>query len=217
MLYISRRVFYNGADYNAQNDSSLRVGVVDTDDGREEFVSLNTLKAISQEGKVNINGLSRNVRGMRDVHPYQIDASPLQTKFRLLRGVSVVTWNGEIVDIDWDNDSIKAPVSIRLSDFAPTCADFVLYGADYTNDHAITLVFDDNISVTESSFEVWPFLGPGGIGVVFDLRGLTNPNTLLALYKTAYRSLEAYDERQFTLPVIDFDDRKERMRKRFYV
>lgn len=215
MLYISRRVHYRGAVYDVRDDSALRFGVVDTDDNEEQFVSINALRQINSEGKVQISGVDKQIRSVRDVHPYQINASPLQMKMRMLKGVSVVTWNDKVVDISWDNSRICTPVSVRLSDFATICGDFVLYGVDITHGHKITLILDDNIKITDASFEVWPYVGPDGIGVVFDLKELTNPNYLNVIYKTVFRSLEAYDEHDYPVPVIDFGSRITEMNKKF--
>lgn len=215
MLYISRRINYLGADYSVQDDSALRFGVVDTDDWAEEIVGLNALKAISSAGDIKIFGLSNPVRSTRDVHPYQPNPTPFQTKLNMLKGVSVAVNNDVIVDINYDVRRVTSPVRLRLSDFASECGDYILYGVEVCTGHKLTLVLDDTLIIRETSFEVWPFVGPDGIGVVFDMRELTNLNTLNLVYKTVFRSLEAYDTLCFSVPVIDYENRIIEMNKRY--
>lgn len=142
MLFISRIVRVNGQKY----------GVVDTDDGVEELVSLVSIKDAIRNG-VDIAGV---YRGEVDCSIDYIEVwkglrnSVKQTKLYTVYGIDIRTWDGIICHINWDRDKLRHPVSVRLSDYGVRCGDgiFVAYMADYYTSNPITFVFDDKISIS---------------------------------------------------------------------
>lgn len=163
MLYISRRIGAN------------KVGVVDTDDGVEQIISLYQFGS-SMYKKLGVRGCTFTGRYQSGaiVLPYQPDEtrSPVQLKARLLTGVDIKVYNDIVTNINLST-VLNPPVTIRLSDFGSKCSDCLLLGNKDTGRHIITLVFDNKISVGDDAFrrdiEIIG-LGVQGVGVKFDLR-----------------------------------------------
>lgn len=163
MLYISRRIGAN------------KVGVVDTDDGVEQIISLYQFGS-SMYKKLGVRGctFTGGYQSGAIVLPYQPDEtrSPVQLKARLLTGVDIKVYNDIVTNINLST-VLNPPVTIRLSDFGSKCSDCLLFGnGENIGRHIITLVFDDKISVGEDVFRHDIDVvsnGVQGIGAKFDL------------------------------------------------
>lgn len=197
MLYISRRIGANKA------------GVVDTDDGVEQIISLYQLGS-SMYKKLGVRG--RTFTGMYQssviVLPYQPDEtrSPIQLKARLLTGVDIKVYNDIVTNINL-SAVLNPPVTIRLSDFGSKCSDCLLLGNKDTGRHIITLVFDNKISVGDDAFrrdiEIIG-LGVQGVGVKFDLREAEDVSKI-------YSGLIRFNGWQILSSVIDHRERFDSM------
>ena len=197
MLYISRRIGANKA------------GVVDTDDGVEQIISLYQFGS-SMYKKLGVRGFT--FTGMYQssviVLPYQPDEtrSPIQLKSRLLTGVDVKVYNDIVTNINLST-VLNPPVTIRLSDFGSKCSDCLLLGNKATGRHIITLVFDNKISVGDDAFrrdiEIIG-LGVQGVGVKFDLREVEDVSKI-------YSGLIRFNGWQILSSVIDHRERFDSM------
>lgn len=197
MLYISRRIGANKA------------GVVDTDDGVEQIISLYQFGS-SMYKKLGVRGCT--FTGMYQssviVLPYQPDEtrSPIQLKSRLLTGVDVKVYNDIVTNINLST-VLNPPVTIRLSDFGSKCSDCLLLGNKDTGRHIITLVFDNKISVGDDAFrrdiEIIG-LGVQGVGVKFDLREVEDVSKI-------YSGLIRFNGWQILSSVIDHRERFDSM------
>lgn len=174
MLYISRVV---GIQF---------IGVVDTDDGVEEIVPIFKVREIVSGG-IPIKGVeAKSPRGaiFAPILPYQVPEtySPLQSKLKFATGIDVLVYNDMVTSIRFDAKKLKAPVAIRLSSFAPKCADCILFGNSCAFRHVITLVLDDKVQVGVRTFRREEGIdgtnGVQGLGVKFDLREITKPDVI---------------------------------------
>lgn len=205
MLFLSR---YYGLD---------KYGVVDTDDGVEEFVDRQMLiKAciigVEIEGSdVHRSTVSAGAFMLTGAAPWQDIKSltPLQVKTKMILKVDVVTYNGMITNILWEPDEIMEPVTLRLSDFAGIVADRVFFGNAPCAMHKITVILDDKLELLERAL-LKPnlSLGVDGLGIIFDLRDIKSEQ----LARRAYRQLfyKAYDM-SIDRSIIDDEDRKHRI------
>ena len=190
MLFVSR---YIGTD---------KYGVVDTDDGVEEVVTLNDIEhAVLQQG-LEINGAvihrdfpqrdgGKGHKWLDYAKPFQDDSSKtsFQEYVKREQSVEVNVYNSTITCIHAANRRIRRPVSIRLSDFAPAIGDCVLSPNATVGRHILTLVFDDKLkSLTELSFRMAKYseaserYGVESHGVVFDMRELSSNELAFKVY-----------------------------------
>lgn len=176
MLFISRYIGKNN------------YGVVDSETGVEQTYSFSDIEHRCLNSSFDIKGVtvgyqqvSKDLGFMcvEEIRPYQpIDTmTVLQTKLGIMQHVCVTVYNGSITSVRWDSDRIKSPVSVRLSDFGVSCADCFLYGNKDIGRHKVTLVLDSGVCFCQSSFLLKHNafeVGPGGIGVVFDVHELSD-------------------------------------------
>ena len=171
MLYISRYIDIG------------TYGLVDTDDGREEVVSLLELSDAVYNHNIQIYGVDKkeNFLCVLDsyVHVYQ-PAETLtreQLKLRMLGLVDIKCYKDMITSISWRGELIKKPIRIRLSDFGTDCADYLFAHSNEYGTHKVTLVLDEKIHFGPESFCVKTFddsfVAAYGIGVVFDVSELS--------------------------------------------
>lgn len=206
MLYVSRHFgmhFY---------------GVVDTDDDTEEIVTRSRLVQCVEEDGLTIRGADLIAGGKRvgETRPCQVlsEMTQLQIKTDLMKFTEVKTFKTYITSIHWRHKEINTPVTIRLSDFGSKCADCILWENDVCKRHVITLVLDDKVEYSDQVFrrdESINILGPHGLGVVFDMRDVHNPETAEWLYK----HLHHQDGFRCLDYIIDSDSRKKYMRSVF--
>lgn len=204
MLYISRWVGYDGS-----------VGIADTDDGVEEIVSNKCMaEAVLEDGLV--------VSGWGSLHhtvqPHG-EKTPLQLKTKLLQFTDVDIYKGAISSIRWDIDHMRHPVTIRLSDFATSCHDFILRGNDIIDFKCMTLVFDDKLarmSLYSLAAVVWP---ESDIfeDVYYDLREVKDTMLALSIYRSIFSCVELPNYGDLAIQsrilesVIDIEGRCEKM------
>lgn len=216
MLYISRYIGLN------------EFGVVDTDDGVEEVVTLQQVIRACGPLNVQIAGVETHIRGFSygkksfvdSVLAYQdpITKTSLQLKLSLLGHVDVVTYGNMITNVLWDFDKIKEPVFVCLSDFGSCCGDRILWGNANRGEHKITLILNDKIEFGPKTFRLsdkeqrWS-VGIDGVGVMFDIHELHDDYKAQLVYQ-ALMIDEVFDLLLLE-SVIDSEERKQRMVERF--
>lgn len=206
MLFISRHV---GVDW---------FGVVDTDDGSEEFIDRVGLVRADEFG-VEIHGISHLPNGRIDsITPYQSlnTFTALQTKLKLLSHVDVRVYDGAITYLYWDSAYVPKNISIRLSDFGTSVEDCIFAENPCSYGGTVTIIVDNKITdVSEYAFRMdeygWSVemsgLGHKGLGVIFDLREVESDD----IRRWIYSQLDAYAGDSFEC-IIDSDFHKAEMR-----
>lgn len=216
MLYISR---YIGKD---------AYGVVDTNTWDEEIMSFDRILEVAFERSIKIRGVDTVVFGQSGgrVCAYQPDElqTPLKLKAKMMTSVVVKTFASVITAVDWNICDIKHDVSIRLSDFGTSCADYLLDnvgkssrdlrldGGKKPNSGMVTLILDGKLQFAPLTFALfgYDFSVINRLNVKFDMREL--PETV------AY---EVYDMLFLDCPtqhfdnIIDDDERSLRMQRHY--
>lgn len=145
MLYVSRVL------------SRSRVCVCDSEDGVEDILGAEELVKYVRDLGIEIKGISLDVRGGKTrvfADPYQPPTSitASQSKCMMLNGVEILVTNDVICCIRWSKSSIPSqPVRIRLSDYGKSCANYLFWWQGLCQNTSLTLVFDDNITITSKS------------------------------------------------------------------
>lgn len=206
MLYISRYVHPQG------------YGVVDTDDDTEEVVTREDIYLVCCALGIKVRGviLETDDTGFTyvayaGVYQPAETQTQLQIKTRLLRHVEVLVYKSMITHIRWSPNDIKEPVTIRLSDFGTTLADYCLTSIAPAGCHKVTLIIDDKIQFSEKgcffATDMSVDIGVRGLGVVLDLREMTNDAVVRQLYKIMYDG----DFARLFDSLLDTPERMERM------
>lgn len=181
MYYISRRIGMN------------KYGVVDTEDGHEDVMTVDDIEYATCEMSVRIEGVTLRSRRSGpttyavvdsiDVYTPQGSRQAKEVKLNFLRGVDIKTSNGVIVEITWSKPKDDTNRVIRLSDYGTSCAVGVLVKearAFYRinkEQQFVTIVLDDKIAIERKTFKKC-----AGSGAVFDLREVKNLNTVEWFY-----------------------------------
>lgn len=189
MLYVSRRKDVRG------------VGVVDTDDDVEEFLSVDKVRDLSLDNVVHIRGVSQNQWTMTvGVFPYQSDKSftTQQIKMKVLGHVDIKVWRDYITDIFFEKHDITGKATrVVLSDFGSIVADRVLDNcSSRVTGHKVTLVFDDKVSLLPHALlsrETTIPISTSTYGVAVDVTALKNLDTLCMIYIQLFRSYFRYN------------------------
>ena len=153
-----------------------------------------------------------------DVYQPPETLSQLQLKMKMLRHVDVKVFGSCVTSVTWNADKITSPVTVRLSDFGTSCAARLLSGNVNAGEHRITLVLDDKISIDPDSFTfgtgdfgIGEDMGKTSMGVVLDLRELTDELTAKLIYMSLYETAFQLDESSMFRSVIDSPERQYRM------
>lgn len=210
MLYISRYV------------RDISYGVVDTDDFNETIVPEDVVHDAVLKAGLTIGGVSKvgyvqfGDYSICEIFPYQPPEtfSQLQIKTNLIKHTSVLVWKNIITSVRWRANEIKEPVSIRLSDFGRVLGDRFLCGNSQTDSHKITIILDDKLEFERNSF--WrPMALDESAGIKFDIRELTRESAA-ELFYLRWVVHDGSDSRNKRVrAVIDSDDRKNSMMRRF--
>lgn len=208
MLFVSRHIGISG------------YGVVDTDDGSEEVVTSSEAAYYTEVLGLDIKGVARrHDSNAVSLEPYQSveTMTPLQVKTNLINHVDVRTFGSAITLLTFREEEITSPVTVRLSDFGDTLEDCILSENKCSGSYKIILIIDDGIkSLTEQSLRMGMYgwgaelggLGEDGLGVVIDIRELSDDDLAFKVYEQVYAYGDApIDEMK------DSDERKERMCK----
>lgn len=223
MLYISRVVRREGAgklDYDCTSpkltrrpEQDMLFGVVDTDDGSEEIVTLAYLGNACCYLGVPVSGVLVERGELIQVKPWQSPDTynSVQKKLAGLYGVEVNEYCGAISSIYFDGTDMKTVATVRLSDISRWCGDFLFLNVDYCGVHAVTLVIDDKLSFTPWSFFGYESYSPGvnSLGVKFDLRELSWDDKAWLIYDLLFKWEGSSDP---FASIIDHSERKARMR-----
>ena len=210
MLYISR---YKYKDF---------VGIVDTDDGVEEFVDYYSLYNLCCDLGLEIVGVRTSVSDNAlqyvdgaDVYQPRSTLKPIQTKAKLMKHVDVKLYNALITSVLWDYERLVEPVVIRLSDFGSKCADCLLSGNVHAGTHKITIVVDDKVDIGEGTFKLREdddsYMGITGLGVALDVSEVTDFSAAKAIYNSFFFGSVPELERS----IIDIENRKKKMMRYF--
>lgn len=173
MLYISR---FSGG----------KIGVMDTDDGKETMITRRELKEALAFGVV-IEGVSTKVvdkGGVRrivlsglEVYQNPTTVSVKQVKTELLKGISVTVHADTITAVTWDDSKLVSNVCVRLSDYGNKCADNIFVGSTRPGKR-IVFVLDDSISIRANTFSRM------SSGMSIDITEVTNKRTAEYVYKS---------------------------------
>lgn len=198
MLYVSR--------YIGQHE----YGIVDTDDEVEEIVNFDFIRERCIRHNIAIQGVDPYYfqKSAGKVFLYQPPeaVSQAQLKLKMLCRINLKVYKSIITSIDWKISDIVAPVSLRLSDFGTSCADFVLDSvgkilADlilnakkYSARNRVTIILDDKLTYSPRSFWIFGYDSSviNRINVIFDLHELSDDNARI-VYKMLFPDLEAID------------------------
>ena len=224
MLYISRHVYCKNLSARYRQFQSYQghhaFGVVDSDDGVEELVTRDDLEEIVRNQCIDVAGVEimSPSRLILQILPYQGEnpSSVLQTKLSVLRHVNITVYNSTITSFLFRRDKLADGTRVRLSDFADSCGDFLMYGnMSLAAGPIVTIVLDDKIkSITDYSFRLdsgneVSSLGVSAVSsldVMFDLSELTN----FELARSVYKQVLAYKGEPLKA-VIDSEERKQEM------
>lgn len=204
MLYVSRLV--SCVESERSKESALtRIGVVDTDDDSEEIVDSVTLSLAVKLG-VQVEGVLSTEGYLYGVSPYRLpeyNSNAYQSKLALT-GCNISVWKDMITSISWTCDS-----SVRLSDIAGSVADYVISDNNNNEVGLLTVVLDDNIKFTKTSFTPLGlgFLGRGCWDVRFDIRELTDASVIYGLLLASIDSGTSQED--FYASIIDRPERLE--------
>lgn len=171
MLYVSRYV------------GQTKYGVVDTDDGVETVVTYQDLTEYVINNGLDIKGVTigytvrkrRRVPYLSSVKVYQNDSflTGKQAKTKTLRGVDIISNNGQIAQINVGADGLKQPVRIKLSDFGTSCGEYIFKHMPFLSNNALTIELDDNVAVGAKTLKYFV-----NRGVVLDMTAVTNPKVV---------------------------------------
>lgn len=204
MLYISRvRDF--GTYY--------KYGVVDTDDGKEEFVMSKKLLDSYKRG-IDVQGVEVRAGMIRSVTPYQDTryCSLAQTKLSTIVGINLVTYKNEITSISLD--VVPKPFTLRLSDFAKGCSDAILMSTRCWGGPVVTLVIDEKLKFNATTFKVFDRLPlrPGDDTCLrLDIREVRN----LSMAEKVYSAVSQNEPAIAEWFIIDNKQRMRHMEKKY--
>lgn len=181
VYYISRRI------------GATKYGVVDTDDGAEDIMTLKEIREAVLKHGYEIKGVDviiglseySHIKDIGRIYVWQdvSEQSVRQVKLKSLNGVEIKTQGDMIVSIVLPKDAAQRKAcSVRLSDYGSVCADYLFNDTKTQPKWAgnfLTLILDDKLEVTSKSFN-----GAGTLEIHFDLREVTNKRTVESAYKS---------------------------------
>lgn len=203
MLYVSRYIWPDS------------FGVMDTDDGVEQSVTSKELTDAFFCQHLDIKGMSIKDFPVKIYQPPETKTQA-QLKLEMLSHIETIVFQGMLVNIRFDWRKLRAPVSVRLSNFCSGIGDSIFRGSDVSGPHRLTLVFDDKIA-SIGRFGLQPLVCPAPhksrdtLCVRFDFSEVTNEALVSSLYESLYARYGAvrlfhYDE--IYASVIDIAERK---------
>lgn len=207
MLFISRFVDYES------------YGVVDTDDGVEEVISLQDVYRASYDLGLDIQGVRKDGKmlPLNHIRTYQNPdtLTKLQVKTKVLHGVDITVYNGMITSLLIDINVMAQPARLRLSDYGESCGDRILVGNRFQNMHRVTLVLDDHIRTRSLTFWIGhnmshPKSGTNRYGVVIDMTEMTSDDAAWNIYRVVFNN-GSFSEESIFSSIIDTDERFDMM------
>lgn len=183
MLFVSRRI---GDKY----------AIVDTDDGSENVVDLSYIVDAVEVYGLRIEGIllpevNRKIKPSNlwaKVYQPPETLTTLQLKTKVLLHVEVLTYKNIITSVGWNGADLVKPVSIRLSQFGTSCADYILASADTVFLGRVTLILDDKIEFSHDTF--WRNNNTTSLGVVYDIRECSDEKAWV-VYRALCRIFES--------------------------
>lgn len=206
MLYLSRIL-------NPENPKYRKYGIVDSDDGIETLITRDELKEIVLVNNLEIRGVSviTTIDGVKDIRvrlPQQEPSTLVgsQVRMKVLTGVNITVFNGEITAIQIDNKFLQDRQRIRLSKFGNKMSirvkTYFKGFPPYSDTKAVVFVLDDKIEIVGRLIDFYSVKH-----VVYDISKVTNPDVVRMFYTTLKNSMMRinYGFESFVI------DRKDRM------
>lgn len=209
MLFVSRFI---GMDF---------FGVVDTETGIEQVLSLIELYKLCYEKGQHVVGVSHKERGhtINKIFPYQPEQTltQMQIKAKMLLGVEVKVYKSLITSVRILPERMQKPVTLRLSCFGSACSDRILVGNDFVDNHKLTLILDDKIQFEPLTFFIGKSLGKphsgfDRYGVVLDFSEVHKDAAVWGAYRTIYKDM-SFDVSTISNSVRDIEERSNTMLK----
>ena len=146
-----------------------------------------------QQYGLDIKGFKWTGPQSAEIMPYQPaeTVTKLQLRTLMLDHVDIKVYKNSITSIRLDGRNMTSGVTLRLSDFCQSVADYVLHGNDDVSNGwnpctKLTLILDDKLkSLTERSFRIRDgsrSIGSYGMGVVLDISELRNRRLVELVY-----------------------------------
>lgn len=179
MFYVSRRV------------GATKYGVVDTDDNHEDVMDKAEIKNAVCKLGVQILGVTTKIgkSNLLTIDRIEVYVPPAvrtkqESKLLMLKKIDIKSSGGKILSLDWNPLPNSPNRVIRLSDYGTSCGPTILpqrYVKEgyphHVADQNITLILDDKITIERKTFK-----GCYATGLVFDLREVTNKQTVEWFY-----------------------------------
>lgn len=186
MYYISRRT------------DRWRWGVVDTDTDKEMIVSKNWIRDTVCEKRIPIVGVSivddEYSARLGTIVPHQDEryVTPLMLKTKLLLGVDITVWRGEITRIEANGRIVRNNSSIRLSDYGSQM-NWLAYSVWIQADQymEMTLILDDNIKMMGSISDI---LSSTSGGMYYDITEMTDDELIGHWYSDYTHGIKSLNE-----------------------
>lgn len=160
-----------------------KVGVVDTDDGKEDIFTRVQIRELTCKMGIPIEGVT--VSFMENVHRYTVEKIEVSrrdamdakaVKRAMLQGVDISTRNGTIVRVSTNQPGM----TLRLSDYGVKCGTDIFEAGHI--EEPLTVIIDDNIDFTSRSF---PYRGYGNMSKVhLDISELTQMKKVVQIYSS---------------------------------
>lgn len=191
MLYVSRIVPGRG------------VGVVDTDDGVESFVSLDLISETVNKYGIEIKGFPRGGTSYQAfVWQDPASMSALQVKFKVLYDTEIVVYKDELVGV---HVGVNAPASVKIvvSEFASKISGAMQawWDKDARSKSQAVLVLDDTVEMTTGVVPV------GLYNIKVDISDISDQGVVKKIY---YKLIDAIDGEFSAWDSYIADNRKRR-------
>lgn len=194
MLYISRLI------------PVCKYGVVDTDDNQETIVTQDQLKDLVLTLGLDIKGVvvkqSPFGATVEEVVPYQKpeDYSRLHLRTKVLKGVDIRVYNGEITGIFINDDALAPKTVIKLSDYGTHLSDSVMLRRNKpSRDKKVIIVLNAGMVTSESMPSIHM------CSIIWDVSAL--PDDVVAGVYSEFMQANAYYTKIWDNLVIDNPER----------
>lgn len=165
-----------------------KIGIFDTDDGSETFITRSQLFQTLRLG-VDIQGAvveTIQLRGKPVTRLKSIEVqqnpdmlSSIQAKTRMLKGVNVVVQGDTISSIYWNDADVQDKTVIRLSQFGSKCADNIFIARSRRfNSNQVIFILDDKITIRRKTLQ-----SADNGSVHIDIREVTSNRIADLVYK----------------------------------
>lgn len=169
--------------------------MTDTDDGVESIVGANEILRCVKTLGMEIKGIRvetherKRDKVFAEVYQPPENITATQSKCSVLKGVNVMTNGDKITCIKWNKEADLGPaVSVRLSDYGTSCADYLFLWAGVVVNSKLTFILDDKITLSGKSLKY-----AAKCKVRVDIREVTNKRTVELVYKAYARKGDIFN------------------------